>query len=74
MIKVTETEEGFEYLLDDELHRANGPAFGTALGSWQWWLHGLNHRYYGPQGYWVNTPCYTAWYIHGVQIKYDFER
>ena len=45
------------------IHRVTGPARGGSDGSWEWWMHGERHRYYGP------FSSYGGWAIHGNRIK-----
>jgi hypothetical protein len=54
-----------EFKLNDETHRANGPAIVWNYGGWSWWLHGKFHRYYGP----VENNNTAAWWIHHRKIK-----
>jgi hypothetical protein len=70
MIEVIETRYGIKYFLGDEIYRANGPAFISKDGNWEWCLFGAWHRYYGPA---VNfgslTPHGLHWYFRGKLIK-----
>lgn len=55
------------YWTDDEYlqyHRTNGPAYiFKSSDTWEWWLYGKNHRYYGP------TITNGNWAIHGKWVK-----
>lgn len=69
MIKQIEYSDRVRYvLLDDMLHRPNGPYFIHANSDWDWMLFGRCHRYYGPQD---NE---GGWRIHGKLVKYEIKR
>lgn len=66
-LEITETAFATYYKLNDEYHRANGPAaIWKNVGEWEWYMHGESHRYYG------RTFSYgrETWMIHG-EIVYD---
>jgi hypothetical protein len=52
---------GTEYWYDHNLHRTDGPAVFW-LDEFVWYLHGKQHRYYGPADH------MGEWYIHGEFI------
>lgn len=64
-----------EYTLNDKFHRPNGPAVEWLCGTWDWYLFGYPHRYYGYQtnsddedddyDYVGNRP----WVIHGECVN-----
>lgn len=54
-----------EHQLNGLIHRVNGPALfsdGDSMGDW--WLNGVEHRYYGPASNLIGE-----WWIHGMHIK-----
>lgn len=63
MLKQIEYGYYKSYKLNDEIHRANGPARLWEDGGWDWSLNGYWHRYYGPTKNWDQS-----WWIHGRKI------
>ena len=60
-----------EYINDHgQRHKSNGPAVVENNGrAWHWYLHGNEHRYYGPQCALNYFEWVDLWYIHGVLIE-----
>ncbi len=55
------------WLLNDELHREDGPALEYANGNKYWYKNGKLHREDGPALEYVNG--YKAWYLNGNEIE-----
>jgi hypothetical protein len=65
MLTRTTTDSGMiQYRFNGRFHRCAGPAIICHDMSEYWWLFGKPHRYYG-----YPHSLYSAWWIHGVQIK-----
>jgi|SRR5579859_2901924 len=54
------------WLLNDQLHREDGPALEFTNGSKEWCFHGQYHRLDGPAVEHIDG--YKAWYIHDQRI------
>ena len=67
MIKISESDRAIIYQLDNRCHRPNGPAVAGKGEGYDyitcWYLHGNEHRYYGP------TSHLKYWVINGQVIK-----
>ena len=61
-------EYGIVYhIMDNELHRTNGPAIEWPDGTQEWWVDGKRHRSDGPA---FISACGTEvlWYLNGVEV------
>ena len=67
---ILETDEcgNKQWLLNDELHRLDGPAIEWASGSKAWYIKGKLHREDGPAIEWVGG--FKEWYLNGEFISY----
>ena len=53
------------YMLNELLHRTDGPArIWNASGDWGWYLYGMRHRYYGP------SSRAGHWFLHDRGVKW----
>ena len=58
-----------QWYLNDQLHRADGPAVEWADGTKQWWLNGQRHRADGPAIEWANGT--KQWWLNGQRHRAD---
>ena len=54
------------WLLNDKLHREDGPAREYANGSKYWYLNGKLHREDGPAMEWANGS--KSWFLNGEEV------
>ena len=55
---------GVTYMLNNVIHRSNGPAIMYADGHEKWRLYGKWHRYYGPADF-----IGEDWWVHDRWIR-----
>ena len=56
------------WLLNDLLHREDGPAVEQANGTKEWWLNGKLHRTDGPAIEWPNGT--KDWYLNDEEVTW----
>lgn len=58
----------FEFNLDGQLHKTDGPAVYSDTGYQEWWLRGNKHRTDGPA---IVSRSYKEWWLDGKRHRSD---
>ena len=64
--RIKKSLEAEEWLVNDLLHREDGPAVIWSFGKQEWWVKGKRHREDGPAVIWPNGD--QEWWINHVNI------
>jgi len=74
-ICTVETDGTKKWMLDDKLHRVDGPAIYGKDGYQAWWINGEKHRVDGPAvirpGVGPGDVVYQAWWVHNKKHRVD---